>query len=75
METTTIEQTGGYNVIVKNNVGYVLREIDRTNTGFPNPNFIGSGMALRGILKPGETIKQFVRRDRLKVFRPIEKSN
>ena len=72
---TTIDRSGGYNVIKMHGVGYVLRELDRTNTGFSNPNFMGSGMALRGILKAGETIKEFKRRDRLKQLRPIEKPN
>ena len=75
MEKTIIEQTGPYNVITKNGVGYVLRELDRKGTGFLNPNFMDSGMALRGILQPGETIKQFIRRDKLKTLRPIENSN
>ena len=75
METTTIKKSGGYNVIRKHGVGYVLRELDREHSGFSNPNFIGSGMALRGVLKAGETISQFVKRDTLKTLRPIEKPN
>ena len=75
MEKTIIEQTGPYNVIKKNGIGYVLRELDRKGTGFQDPNFMDSGMALRGILQPGETIKQFIRRDKLKTLRPMEKPN
>lgn len=71
-----VETSGLYKVIESYGHNYVMRELDRNKKkGFPNPNFMGSMMALRGILKPDETINQFIKRDGLKQLRPMNKDN
>ena len=75
MNLQIVESSQNYVVIQRYGHRYVVRKIDRLKNTFPNPNFMGSGMALRGILKAGETIKEFIKRDKLKTLRPIEKPN
>ena len=70
---TTIDRSGDYSVIKKYGQHYVVRKIDRLKNTFPNPNFMGSEMALRGVLRKGETIKRFIKWDRLKDLRPMRK--
>ena len=69
-----IETSNDYSVIAKHGYHYVVRSLDRgDHSGFRNPNFMGSEMALRGVLRKGETLKRFIKRDGLKDLRPMSK--
>ena len=74
MQAKIIESLDQYTIITKYGFRYVVRPIDRGTSGHPNANFMGSTMALRGVMKAGETLLKFIKRDRLKDLRPMSKS-
>jgi hypothetical protein len=52
-------------VIEYNGRGHVLRRVNRNGTDsdgkpYPEPNFRGTGMALCGVLLPGQNLKQWM---------------
>ncbi len=69
-----IETIQQYSVIAKYGFHYVVRSLDRGgHSGYRDPNFLGSEMACRGVLRKGETLARFIRRDGLKDLRPMHK--
>ena len=68
-----VEKLKGYSAISKFGHCYVVRSLYRNHAEFNDPNFMGTEMALRGILKRNETLLKFIKRDRLKELRPMRK--
>lgn len=49
-----------YSIIKKWNKSYVVVEMKRNYSKFPQPNFMDSGLALVGVLKENQTLQQFI---------------
>lgn len=54
-----------YGTVRKNGYTYVVVSNPRPMTkNYPEPDFLGTGMALCGVLKEGETLQEFIERKR-----------
>lgn len=56
------EKEGEYSILEVNGVRYVLVKLIRNGTAHPQPNFMGTGLALVAILKKRETLKSFLQK-------------
>jgi len=54
-----------YKTITVHSRTHVLTDYDRNNKVYPNPNYKNTGMALVGILRKDETLKEWILRAKI----------
>lgn len=58
---------GEFKSVIMHGKIHVLRFYRRMGSQLPQPNYIGSGMALCGVLRDGETLQEWISRNQTKL--------